>query len=204
MKWFFDMNNPVMRTLSMTADIVVLNLLTLLCSLPILTAGAAITALHDACLRLVRGEDGELARDYFRAFRSNFKSAALFWLLVLAAAGIICLDYLAALAYVPQLRAAIIAVALIGLSVAFYAFGLLARYENSLGATLRNAARLAVGYFPRTLLMLVFALVFWLACVHWFGFGSLILLLAGLSLPVYFNAVLLNGVFQKLENNSQM
>ena len=30
MKWFFDMNNPVMRTLSMIADVVVLNLLTLL------------------------------------------------------------------------------------------------------------------------------------------------------------------------------
>lgn len=34
MKWFFDMNNPVMRTLSTLADIVILNLLTLLCSLP--------------------------------------------------------------------------------------------------------------------------------------------------------------------------
>ena len=60
MKWFFDMDNPVMRTLSMLADVIVLNLLTLLCSLPIVTAGAAITALNDACIRLVRLEDGEI------------------------------------------------------------------------------------------------------------------------------------------------
>ena len=63
MKWFFDMDNPVMRTLSMLADIVILNLLTLFCSLPIITAGAAVTALNDACIRLVRMEDGELGRD---------------------------------------------------------------------------------------------------------------------------------------------
>lgn len=203
MKWFFDMNNPVMRTLSMIADVVVLNLLTLLCSLPIITAGTAITALNDACIRLVRSEDGELARDYFRAFRTNFKKATLLWLLFLAAAALIYFDYLAALTYVPQLRAGIFAVALIVLAIAFYAFALLSRYENTLWATLKNAAQLAVGFFPRTLVMLVFAVAFWLACIHWFSFGSLVLLLAGLSLPVYVNAVMLEGVFQKIENNSQ-
>ena len=47
--------------------------------------GAALTALYDACIRLVRGEDNELARDYFRAFKANFKKATLAWLLFLAA-----------------------------------------------------------------------------------------------------------------------
>ena len=204
MKWFFDMNNPVMRTLSMLADIVVLNLLTLVCSLPVITAGAALTALNDACIRLVRNEDGELARDYFRAFRSNFKNGTLLWLLFLAAAALIYFDYLAALTFVPQLRAGIFAVALIVLAISFYAFALLARYDNSLWKTLKNAAQLAVGFFPRTLVILVFAVAFWLACIHWFSFGSLVLLLAGLSLPVYVCAVMLDGMFHKLENDSQM
>ena len=104
MKWFFNMDNPVMRTLSMLADIVILNLLTLLCSLPIVTAGAAFTALNDACIRLVRMEDGELGRDYFRAFKANFKNGTLAWLLFLVCAVLLYLDYLAALAYVPQMR----------------------------------------------------------------------------------------------------
>ena len=202
MKWFFDINNPVMRTLSTLADIVVLNLLTLLCSLPVFTAGAALTALNDACIRLVRMEDGELARDYFRAFRANFKNGTLLWLLFLAAGGLTYFDYLAALTYMPQLRAGIFAVALLLLTVSFYAFALLARYENTLRATLKNAVQLAVGFFPRTLVMLVFTVVFWLACLHWFGFGSLILLLVGLSLPVYVCAVLLDGVFAKIESNT--
>ena len=199
MKWFFDMNNPVMRTLSTLADIVVLNLLTLLCSLPVITGGAALTALNDACIRLVRAEDNELARDYFRAFKANFKKATLAWLLFLAAALLLYLDYLAARTYVPPLRVGIFAIALIGLAIAFYFFPLLARYENTIKATFQNAVRLAIGFFPRTLVMVVFAVVFWLACVHWFSFGSLILLLVGLSLPVYLNAVLLIGVFEKIE-----
>ena len=199
MKWFFDMDNPVMRTLSMLADIVILNLLTLFCSLPIITAGAAVTALNDACIRLVRMEDGELGRDYFRAFKANFKNGTLAWLLFLVCAVLLYLDYLAALAYVPQMRAAIFALALILLALAFYVFALLSRYSNTLWKTLQNAARLAVGFFPRTLVMLVFAVVFWLACIHWFSFGSLILLLVGLSLPVYVCAVLLSSVFDKIE-----
>ena len=131
MKWFFDMDNPVMRTLSMLADIVILNLLTLFCSLPIVTAGAAFTALNDACIRLVRMEDGELGRDYFRAFKANFKNGTLAWLLFLACAVLLYLDYLAALAYVPQMRAAIFALSLILRSVQHFVYGRSA-YDRSL------------------------------------------------------------------------
>ena len=199
MKWFFDSDKPVMRALSTMADLLVLNLLTIVCSLPIVTAGAALTALNDACIRLVRMEDGELARDYFRAFKANFKKATLLWLMLLVAAILLYFDYLAALTYAPMFRVGIFAISLVLLVIAFYAFALLARYENTLWRTLQNAASLAVGFFPRTLLMLVCAVALWLACFHWFNFGSLILLLLGLSMPVYINATLLNDVFKKIE-----
>lgn len=199
MKWFFDMDNPVMRALSIMADLLVLNLLTLLCSLPVITAGAALSALTEACLRLVRNEDSTLAKDYFRAFKANFKMGTLLWLLLLAAAAILYFDYLAALTFVPQLRAGIIAIALIVLAIAMYAFGLLTRYENSFLGTLKNAAKLAVGFFPRTVLMLVFAVSMWLLCIHFYKFGSLILLLLGLALPAYVCAIVLNDVFHKIE-----
>ena len=198
-KWFFDMDNPVMRTLSMLADLIILNLLTILCCLPVVTGGAAFTALAGASLRLIRQEDDSVLRDFFRDFKANFKKGTLLGLLFLLAAGILALDYLAALAYVPQLRAVIIAFALMLLSVAFYAFALNARYENTLWDTIKNAAKLAVAFFPRTLVMLVSALALWLACFHWFNFGSLILLLVGFSLPAYICALLLDGVFQKIE-----
>ncbi|MBR1566158.1 MAG: DUF624 domain-containing protein [Oscillospiraceae bacterium] len=204
MKKIFDMENPFMRTLSALADLIVLNLLTLLCFLPVITAGAALTALNSCCIRLIRQEDDSLLRDYFRAFRLNFKKATLLWLLFLLAAGLTYFDYLAALAYVPQFRVVIFAVALILLAIAFYAFALLSRYENTIGETIKNAVKLAVGYFPRTLGMLVFAVAFWFACIHWFSFGSLILLLVGLSLPVCLCVGLLDSVFKKIETDSHL
>ena len=201
MKWFFDMDNPVMRTLSLAADLIVLNLLTALCSLPVITAGAALTALFDQCIRLVRDEDNSVAKGFFRAFRANFKTGTLLWLLFLAAGLLLWLDNLAAAAAVPVMRVGIAALALLGLALLFYAFGLLARYENTVRGTLKNAVALAVACFPRTLGMLLFAVGLWLVCVMFFRIGTPILLMFGLSLPVYFSALLLTGVFSRLESS---
>ena len=44
------MENPVMRALSTTADLIMLNLLTILCCLPVVTVGAALTALNTAAI----------------------------------------------------------------------------------------------------------------------------------------------------------
>ena len=43
----FDLDNPLMQGLSIVADMLILNLLTLICSLPLLTAGTALTAMND-------------------------------------------------------------------------------------------------------------------------------------------------------------
>ena len=61
------MENPVMRALSTTADLIMLNLLTILCCLPVVTVGAALTALNTAAIKIVRGEETAPVKDYFRA-----------------------------------------------------------------------------------------------------------------------------------------
>ena len=72
---------------------------------------------------------------------------------------------------------------------------------NTLRGTMKNAAMLAVGNFPRTLFMVVCAVGLWLVCIHFYQFGIPILLLFGLSLPCYVNILLLNGVFRKLDGD---
>ena len=201
MRRLFDMDNPVMKALSVAADLLVLNLLTLLCSLPILTAGAAFTAMSDIVIRLVRQEEGYIVKPFFRSFAGNLKKGSLLGILLLAAAALLYFDYLAALVYIPALRAGIAAIAVIVLAVALYAFPLLARYENTLGGTLKNAATLSVGYFPRTLAMVVCAVGFWVLALRFASFGVPILTMFGLSLPCYVCVLLLNGVFHKLENS---
>lgn len=86
------------------------------------------------------------------------------------------------------------------LAIGMYAFALLSRYENTVWGTLKNAVSLAIAFFPRTLGMVVFTLAFWLLALHFYQIGAPVLLLFGLSLPCYVGALLLKGVFEKLEH----
>ena len=201
MKKLFDMDNPVMRALSVAADLLILNILTVICSLPIITMGAAFTAMNDVCIRIVRGEEGYIFKGFFRSFASNFKKGTLLGLVLIACALFLYYDYFAALTYIPQMRFGILAMAVILFAVCQYAFALLARYENTFGAMLKNAAALTVGYFPRTLIMVVFAVALWLLSLRFPQVGGPVLIMFGFSVPCYINALLLKGVFNKLDES---
>lgn len=97
-------------------------------------------------------------------------------------------------------RPAIAASALLALLLGQYTFALLARYENSLKNTLKNAFLLAVGYFPRTLAMALLNLALWLLATQLFSYFFPMLFLFGLSLPCYTAILLMRGIFKKLEN----
>lgn len=199
MKQLFDMENPLMRALSVVADLVALNLLTILCSLPILTMGAAVTAMYSASIKLIRGEDSTLMKDYFHALKGSLKRGSAFGILLIVAALLLYFDYLAAKTMIPTLCAVITAMAVMVFTLSLYTFALLARYENTLFATLKNGAKLAIGYFPKTLGMVVFSLGFWLLTFRFFRYGAPILIMFGLSLPCYVSVLLMNGMFTKLE-----
>ena len=192
-----------MKALTIAADLLILNLLTLVLSLPLITMGPAVTAMNDIVIHIVRGEEGYTVKPFFQSFKANFKQGALMSLIIVVSAVILYADYLAASAFIPMMRVPIFAIGIIFLAIAFYAFGMLARYENTLRGTLKNAALLAVGNFPRTLFMVVCAVGMWVVCIHFYKFGIPVLLLFGLSLPCYVNILLLNGVFRKLDGDEE-
>lgn len=199
MKKIFKSDSPVMKALTIAADLLILNLLTLVLSLPLITMGPAVIAMNDIVIHIVRGEEGYTVKPYFQSFKANFKHGALFNLILIVSAGILYVDYLAAQAYIPMMRVPIIAIGVIILAISFYAFGLTARYENSFGGTLKNAALLAVGNFPRTLFMTICTVGLWVICANFYKIGLPVLILFGLSLPCFVNILLLNGVFRKLD-----
>ena len=194
------MENPFWQGVSVVADMMLINLLTLLCSVPVFTAGAAFTAMNDVVIRIIRQEEGNIIRSYGSAFRKNLKKGSVFGLILIFASALLYFDYLCSLAYAPMFRYGIAALSILLLTVAMYTFALLARYENSLMATIKNAAVLAVGYFPRTLGMLVFTVAFWLLGIRFYRIGAPILFLFGFSLPCYICIILLRGVFDHLES----
>ena len=70
-------------------DILVIGILTFVCSLPVITMGAAITAAYDVYIRMALDKDSHVVSTYFRAFGKNFLKATIIHLIVLVAAAFV-------------------------------------------------------------------------------------------------------------------
>ena len=85
---FLSPDSGFMRGLSDAVDVIWINILMLVTSIPIITIGAALTAGHDAVRRTLSGE-GTATRNYFKAFRSNFAKSTGYWL-IFGTTGTLC------------------------------------------------------------------------------------------------------------------
>ena len=155
----FDMESPIMRTLSRVADLMILNLLMVACCIPVITIGASYTAMHYVVLKMIRGEDGYLVRGFFKSFKANFKQATLIWLMMLVVIVVYIGDAVifsfSGINFPKPLVIAVAAVGVIIFLISMYIFPLLARFENSIRNTIKNAALMAVGNLPKTILMAI-------------------------------------------------
>ena len=73
----FSADSVLMRGLSRLADVMILNLLFIVTSLPVVTLGAALTALNFTAMRIGTGENNSVTEDYFRSFRRNLRQATV-------------------------------------------------------------------------------------------------------------------------------
>ena len=80
----FDPNSAFFRGMERVWTLVVLNVLWVLCSLPVVTIGPSTAALYQVLGKVIQGEDSHTARKFFAAWRENFKCALLVWLPMLA------------------------------------------------------------------------------------------------------------------------
>lgn len=71
----FDLDGPVYRIGTEIADLLILTLYWILCSLPIITIGASTTAVFYVYGKKVRGEDAYVTKDFFKSFKENIKAS---------------------------------------------------------------------------------------------------------------------------------
>ena len=72
------------------ADVMVLAILWVICSLPIITVGASTTAFYSVMMKLVVGEESYVVRSFFKAFKENFKISTIVWLIMGTIGGLVC------------------------------------------------------------------------------------------------------------------
>lgn len=201
MQALFSPDSKFMRGMSRLADLVTLNLLFLLTSIPVFTIGAAQTALYTVCFRFGTEREGGVFRSYFRAFRDNFKQATVLWLFLLLFGAAACvnillfysLDGIWHYAFLPFLFALVLVVLMAG-----YTFPLLSQFDNSCRSTLKNALIMGVAYFPRSVVVTAFnllpAILFLLNVYVFFQSGFLWVFLY-FSAAAYLSSFVLKPVF---------
>lgn len=166
MKWLLDSDSLFNRVLTRIFDTLLLSVLTILCSLPIITIGAALSALYDMMIKIVMDRDSNLFKSYFKSFAKNFWKGTVIWLISLLGFAFIGLNVYF-LAIMPDLNQTIRIVILGMIVILFmffsfitiYAFPLQARYENKVFQTIKNAFFISIAQFPRSFGLLFLCLV---------------------------------------------
>ena len=183
-----------------TVNLIKLNIIWVLCSLPLVTAGAALCALHVTAVRILEGEEGYVFRDFWRVYRSKMRLSLKLWLPLLAAAFALGFDYMfwreveGNLA--ESMRVLICALSGMWIALVIYVFPLAARMETDAGVTCRNGLLLLFKYLPQSVYLLFISGVFLAAALLWtlvFAAG----VLAGGSLLALVHGKMLMWIFGK-------
>ena len=169
-------DSGIMRVLSKICDIVCLNVLWLVCSLPIITIGASSAALYYATVKSVKNRNGYAVQEFFRSFRQNLVPGMVLWLIILAVSVILRLNIGILMAkasgYVGLFFICLYAAAAIYIGMAAcYLFPALSRFDMSPGWLLKLSLYMVVRYFLTTL-----ALALVLACMGAFAYRIPILI----------------------------
>ena len=202
----FSMDNLFFRTVGKIVDLIWLNVLALVFCIPVITAGASFTAMYAVALRMARNEEGGITRGFLTAFKDNFKNATKVWAVVLVLAVIYVLDinliYQGILTGLGQYDIVIeVAVALVIFIIAMmldYIFPLLARYDADLKTTVKNAGKLLIAFFPRSICMPIIYL-FPVALMFLSDYWIPLWIFYGLSVPCYVCCMLLVRIFDRLD-----
>ncbi len=201
-----DPDSPIMSFLARVADLVILNVLWLLCCLPVVTAGASTTAMYHVVRHLQEESISSVTRDFFRSFKSDFRQATPVYLLLLIPTAAIVMNAWILSAQssdiVPvYVRAIWMVSALMLTFVVSFVYPVMAYFDDTVWKTLRTAAVLAVAKLPRTVLISAINLlpiIMLFVSLPFFLRSSIFWLLIGGSLTAYLNMLILRPVFKKI------
>lgn len=159
---FFSADGTGFQFFSTASNLVILNLLWVLCCIPVVTAGAATAALYAVVIQMIRGEDSYIVRSFFASMKQNFRQSTVLWLVMLSVAGILVFDLsFSSQALLPGAQVLFILTAMLAAVLALsavYVFPIQAVFENSIKRTLKNALFMGLAYLPLSVLAVALAL----------------------------------------------
>lgn len=144
----FNLNNPFFQFMGKVFDLLVLNMLWLICCIPIVTIGPATTAMYYVAMKIARDDYNGVARPFFHSFKQNFLQGLVLTVIFIVVGAVLFFDYRFCLLFEgiaeKIMIGAFIFFGVVYLMIVSYTFPLLSQYTNTIGGTIKNALFLAL------------------------------------------------------------
>lgn len=195
-------DGPLANVLNRLIDLILLNVLWLVCSLPLFTLGASTCAVYDVAMRYALHEDPPVTRTFFYAFRKNFKKATALFLIFLGAGMFLALDLWSAIQWDVQIKflpiVVILSVSYFYLAVLSHVFPVLAYFDTCVRESIKKAFFLSMGngiFTVFVMLMNLLPMLFIFLFPSHFGQVLFLYLAVGFSVTALLNSMHLVRLF---------
>lgn len=204
-------NSPLISLLTKISQLFMINILWILCSVPIFTVGASTAALYSVTMAMAEKRGGNVFVSFFRAFKQNFRDGVAVFLLMSGIFTVLAADLYVIMTY--EFPGWPLAVGLLGLLTVLFlmvwslVFPLTAKYHNSPGGLIRSALILTLQYFYRVLFMTVMnvlPLIAYLMSPSVFLELSIYWVLIGFAVTAYLNSIIVLQIFRKNDSNCEV
>lgn len=197
----FDPNNLFFRLMGRLSDLMILNFMWIIFSIPIITIGASTTALYSSVLKLLDGTEGYMIKGFYKAFKEAFKKATVAWIGIFLSGGFLLINILFWIRY-KTIVGLIMIVTLIFLLFIFtlistYIFPILSKYNKRILDTIKASFFLSIKYLPFSILIILINLVFAILPII-FPFIILFMIFFGIAFCALFNSYFYRIIFNKI------
>lgn len=157
------MDNPFFRFMGRVADLMILNLIFIVCCIPVVTIGPAITAMYYTTLKMVRNEESYIVKGFFHSFKQNLKQGIFINLILLAVGVFLFLDLRIVVGnfqgFAGKAMYVVIWLGIVLYAMIFvYIYPLLSRFYNTIRNTFINAILISIRHLPKTVLLILLTL----------------------------------------------
>ncbi len=201
----FKYNSALQRFMGSLADFILLNFLFMISCIPIVTIGPALNAMYSILISEARHEHVPFFKTYRIKFKENISRSLILSIIMLITGVILSVN----LFFWMQFKSIIftiifviiVLIMIIYISVFPYVFALNARYDESVGVTLKNALYISMAYISKT--MLIHVITALIASILYFVVLLRIpFFLFGFSYILYCDAYIINKIFEKIEKDN--
>ena len=194
------MEGRLFRIVEKAVNLIKLNILWILFSLPLVTGGAALCALHVTAVRIMKDEEGYVFRDFLAVYRSRLRLSLKLWIPLLVAASALWLGDMfwrnVEGSFADSMRVLVCVLTGLWIVLVVYLFPLAARMDTTAGLAYRNGILLLFKYLPQSIYLLFMTGLFAAAGPLWTP-GFCVGVLSGGSLLAAVHGKLLMWIFEK-------